>query len=299
MYSEQLRYFSLAYHTRSYSAAAKRVPISPQGLTKALHSLEHELGVRLFSRGEGNTLIPTAQAQELIRFIETWDAGLRSLHESFDRIDAQQRHEIRLGASLGIIGGLGDEFLPGFYEENPPVSVRYSETNDALCDASLRDGETDMAFTLAPFDSGFVTTELGQFQICLWTHDDNPLSLCSTISVEDLEGQSIAYPGRGFKCFEHLVSACREQTVRLGSIYEMSELFRIYGFVCANKGLGFTVDIGATLPVFNSNGHVHAIPLEGATWRYGLSYLPLHQLTEYEQRFYDYCLTYASVSGLH
>ena len=43
--TEQLNYFELAYEERNFSAAARRVPCSPQGLTKAIHALEKELGV--------------------------------------------------------------------------------------------------------------------------------------------------------------------------------------------------------------------------------------------------------------
>ena len=48
MYREQLEYFALAYRLGSFSAAAKRVPMSPQGIAKSVRSLEGELGVTLF-----------------------------------------------------------------------------------------------------------------------------------------------------------------------------------------------------------------------------------------------------------
>ena len=46
-------YFLKAYQERNYTAAAKLVPMSAQGLTKAIHSLEGELGVPLFTAGDG------------------------------------------------------------------------------------------------------------------------------------------------------------------------------------------------------------------------------------------------------
>ena len=48
MNSEQLYYFQLAYSEGNFSAAARRVPMSLQGLTKSIRALERELGVTLF-----------------------------------------------------------------------------------------------------------------------------------------------------------------------------------------------------------------------------------------------------------
>lgn len=49
MNTEQLYYFELAYSEGSFSAAARKVPVSHQGLTKSIRSLERELGVALFT----------------------------------------------------------------------------------------------------------------------------------------------------------------------------------------------------------------------------------------------------------
>ena len=61
-------YFLKAYQERNYTAAAKLVPMSAQGLTKAIHSLEGELGVPLFTAGDGGKVNPTPYAEEFRAF---------------------------------------------------------------------------------------------------------------------------------------------------------------------------------------------------------------------------------------
>lgn len=64
MNTNQIDYFLKAYRERSYTAAAKLVPMSAQGLTKAIHSLEGELGVPLFENDANGRIKPTPYAEE-------------------------------------------------------------------------------------------------------------------------------------------------------------------------------------------------------------------------------------------
>ncbi len=56
MHSEQLRFFKLLYQIRNASAAARLIPMSPQGLMKSIRSLETELGVPLFIIDKNGTM---------------------------------------------------------------------------------------------------------------------------------------------------------------------------------------------------------------------------------------------------
>ena len=64
MNTNQIDYFLKAYRERSYTAAAKLVPMSAQGLTKAIHSLEGELGIPLFENDANGRIKPTPYAEE-------------------------------------------------------------------------------------------------------------------------------------------------------------------------------------------------------------------------------------------
>ena len=83
MNTEQLRYFQLAYKQGSFSAAARMVPVSHQGLTKGIRNLERELGVTLFDYdSDSGRPEPTPFAHELYDFAVAYEANLHLLKEA-------------------------------------------------------------------------------------------------------------------------------------------------------------------------------------------------------------------------
>lgn len=291
MNREQLRYFAVAYRTHNFAAAARLVPMSTQGFVKSIRSLETELGVPLFDKDENGMHIPTPYAEELIAFTDDWDSNYLLLQKSFRQIDAERNKQVLLGASLGIMGFLGDAFLGTFSEQNPDVTIRYSEMSDSLCDACLEDETFGIAFTLAPYKNCFETYEVYSTPTCLWIHRDNPLSQKESIAVEDLEGCHLALPGPGYKCFDSILNACKERGVKPETILESSEMFWLYNFAYNNRGVAFSAGHLGELPFFD-RGEVKCIPLEDITWRFGISTLPKHTFTEAEKRFHGFCLEY-------
>ncbi|NTU89961.1 MAG: LysR family transcriptional regulator [Actinobacteria bacterium] len=288
-----MKYFALAYQTHSFSAAAERVPMSVQGLAKAIRSLESELGVTLFITDKNGARIPTLYADELYQFSRTWDSGYQILQESILRIRAHEKHEIRLGTSLGIIGLFGPDFLNTFHQEHPDILVTYSETNDAICDEALLRGSYDLALILSPYPKDFITTELYSEPVYFWVRADNPLSAKKSLTLDDLSGCSIAIPGRGFKCYESIITACIARGAEPKEVIASSEIFWLYEFALSGRGIGFTLPHLANLPFFSKEDSIVSIPLEDVSWHFGISYLPSHSLSKPEQLFYDHCIAYS------
>lgn len=291
MNKEQLRYFSVAYRTHNFAAAARLIPMSAQGFAKSIRSLEAELGVALFDRDENGMHIPTAYADELILFAQDFDANYLQLLKAFRQIEARERKEVLLGSSLGIMGFLGDNFLKDFQKKHGDISIRYSEMSDALCDKCLEDGTFPLAFTLAPYNSTFETIEVYSTPVCLWVNSNDPLSKKDSISIEDLDGASIALPGPDYKCYNAILDRCKEKEVQPRNILESSEMFWLYDFAYNNRGIAFSAGHLGRLPFFKSD-EVKCIPLADVTWRFGISSAPQHKFSESEKIFYKFCLTY-------
>lgn len=293
MHKEQLEYFALAYQMRSFSAAAARVPMSPQGLAKSIHALELELGVTLFTTDINGARVPTPEADELMEFANTFELNYQMLKESFRRIQACEKHEIRLGTSLGTIGLMGPDFLDTFHMRHPEISVTYNELSDALCDEGLRRGTYDFTLTISPYPREFITTELYATQICYWLNTENPLSNREVLTYEDLAECNVAIPGKDFKCYDRLLAEFRQRHLDPHEIVTSQEIFWLYEFALDGHGAGFTLASLAELPMFSQHVSVVAIPLEGATWHFGVSYLPSHSLAPHERIFYDHCIEWA------
>lgn len=288
MYTEQLEYFKLAYGSGSFSAAAKQVPMSSQGLAKSIRALEAELGVELFTPDKAGALKPTAYADALIEFTRTYDNGFKTLLEAFEHIRATETHTVRLGASLGIIGLLGHTFLDGFRRKHPDVIVEINEESDAACDEHLKLGATDLALTLAPFDREFDTEPLYSAPICFWVPVKSALGDREKLTIADLEGEAIAMPGKDFKCYRSIIDACDAAGVEPKDIVPSSEIFWLYEYAVDGRGLGFSVGPHADLPMFQISDKVRCVPLEGFSWTFGLSRMRGRVLEAHEQHLHDY-----------
>ena len=294
MNGEQLRYFELAYRERNFSAAARLVPCSPQGMAKSIHALEKELGVPLFDTDEETGLpTPTDYAHELFEFAAVYDSNLRLLRESFARIRGSERAQIRLACSLGVIGALGPEFLAGFAERYPNVELTYWEAADAQCEQALLEGERDLGLVVGPYAPGMTVRELYRCPMYFWVHVDDPLASKDSLTIGDLAGRDIAIPGEGFRCCERLRRDSAAASVRLGRIFEMSEIFQLYEFAAGGRGLGFTVRHLVSLPTFSRLETVVAVPMANVDWRFGVERLATHALGEAERAFWDWCVRYA------
>lgn len=297
MYREQLEYFALAYRLGSFSAAAKRVPMSPQGLAKSVRSLEGELGVTLFEAGANGEIAPTEYADELLRFVNRFEAGLSSAKEAFRRIRAAENREVRVDVALGILGYLGPDFVKGFERRRPGVALRYDEVDDVRCDEDLRRGECGLALGVAPYPGEFAAAELYSTPMCFWVSAADELAGKAELSVEDLRRRDVAIPGAGFKCFRYLLERCGDAGVELGGLYTSAEIFRLFEFARQGRGLGFSARHLVEMPLFKGDPGVVGIPLEGASWRFGLCRLASHRPSDAERAFIGYCLESVGARG--
>ncbi len=294
MNTEQLRYFELAYTCKNFSVAARKVPMSPQGFAKAIHALEKELDVPLFENDEVSGLpVPTAFADEFAEYVTVARNNRRLLQEAFDRIRGEHRSRVRVGCSLGVIGMMGPKFLQGFSERHPDVEVDYWEARDAQIEADLRDGACDLALVVGPYQSGAVVREFYRCPVYYWVRSDDPLARKPRLEPSDFAGRNVAIPGEGFHCYEILLRTMAENGVKLGNVFQMSEIFQLYEFADSGEGLGFSVRHLVELPIFKRDASVVAVPMAGVGWTVGLERLETHMPGDAERKFWDWCVEYA------
>ncbi|MCL1799496.1 MAG: LysR family transcriptional regulator [Eggerthellaceae bacterium] len=289
MNTNALRYFKLAYQSKNFTAAAQKAPISVQGLTKAVGSIEKELDVKLFTPDEKGAKAPTPYADALMAFVDNLDMNLARLKGEINAIRARERHEIRLASSVGILGWLGHDFIKGFSDAHPGVQMTITEAPDHLVDEMLSTGMADMAFTMKPFRAEFATVEFDTVRVCYWVNASHSLSKMDEIGIDDLNGVSLAFPGHGFKCYDALMGACTEKGIQLGEFFSMSEIFWIYNYVLAGQGIGFAAESHTALPSFTRADKVLSIPSKDIRLTSGLSYLRTHFLNAHELEFFKYC----------
>ena len=95
-------------------------------------------------------------------------------------------------------------------------------------------------------------------------------------------------PGEGFRCLENFKALCVERGVPLPEIVEYAEIFWIYSFVVANKGLGFCLPHLAKLESFSQSENIVVIPLKELKWTVCCTWVKAHELKPIEVDFLNH-----------
>lgn len=294
MNRDQLNYFALVYQEGSVAAAAARVPMSTQGMGKAIHALEHELGVPLFRVEANGGRTPTPYAQAFMAYVHDERVAFDRLQGIFDEIRAREAHEIRLAAAIGINGFVGAACVDAFQKAHPGVTVRLREVDDFTCDELLRNGTADIGFTLAPFGKGLATMDAKCERAFWWVPASHPLAQRAEIGAADLDGCILSSFGDEAKIHHDLVRALDAAGARPARIMQSSEVFWHYRDAFASGALGLTVEHLAASPVFAARENVVAVPSADLAWRIGISWAPAHVLSDDETAFCDFARAFTA-----
>ncbi|MBS5478364.1 MAG: LysR family transcriptional regulator [Coriobacteriia bacterium] len=285
----QLKYFEAACRCGSFTKAARETSISVQGLTKSLRSLEKELGVELFRHEGRNACVPTEYAEALLRYVERDTASHSELMNDINRIRMRKLNRLTVCFAIGVLGYLGPHFIDTFCEQNPDISLGYTDAADYACDEELRAGRCDIALTLAPFSSDFDTRSIHTTTTSFWVRRGDPLFGREVLKASDFVGRRIAMPGPDFKCYASIMSSFEGVAGRPAATYFSSAMFWLYNYTLEGNGPAFGGGHLKRLPFFNRDG-MRLIPFDVVTWGFGVSTLRGAELSDASRRFWNYCL---------
>lgn len=269
MFDDKLDYFILAYESPNFSAAAARIPMSPQGFSKAIRTLERQLGVTLFTTDANGVRMPTPYADRFYEYATNIRRERSALLRSFDTLSDQGVVTLKVPASLGIVGLIGDALRERFRAVCPEVQLAFAEMPDDDCEGFIREGRYGCGLLVSPARGDFVFREAYATHLNLWVHESSPLFDRETLAYADLADQAIAMPGHGFKCYHQLIDRMADEGLEAPRIIERSEIMWIYEEVARGRALGFSLPYMTKLEAF-SNASIRSIPLEGSRWAFGV-----------------------------
>lgn len=265
-----IEYFEKVYQLHSFARAAKLIPISPQGLSKAIRSLESEYGVPFFDDSQGS-MLPTIYGELFHVYAQQVLAAQSNLCQCIqEEKRAHVSTQLVVCCSVGI-SGICSHLFDIFTETYPHISLTLYEYPDFVCDEMLLKDECNLAFTVGPFNTLFQTTVLYEDIHFLWVPTKHSLSNKKECLIRDLEGETLISVGNEFKGYHGLQSLLDEQHIHLKQSRTSSEMILIERMVHEGIGLGLTVRHKAN--IFDFDTEVVAIPLPELPWKFGLSHL--------------------------
>lgn len=255
----QLQYFIAVAEDSSFSRAARRAYVSQQAMSKAILSLEEELGVPLFERYHsgvaltvyGRTLIK--RAYQIVNILNQARNELANLQIQTDQI-------IQVAFTEGVEDNFPMKVLFGFQDTYPNYSVFTKQVNDKDAEDGLISEKYDLGIVGALGNSLLIDYSLLlQHQTFVVINKNNPLSRRKSLRMEDLKNEDLIFCGPSFNANSRLISACnlagftprfRHYTVSISYLVELLH---------ANQGIYLSPDV---LPPMKDLEDITLIPIE-------------------------------------
>lgn len=240
----QLQYFVQVARMQHVTKAAEELHVAQSAVSRQIHRLEEELGVRLFmQRGRNVQLTPVGQlflkrAESLLADL---DRAVTEIHEFLD----PEVGEIRLGFphSLGI--QLVPQVVAAFRKLHPNVKFKFRQGMFPSIIRDVSDAEVDLAF-ISPYPekseqvTGEVILTEELFAILPTTH---PLAMEDSIKLSELKDDNFVLFSPGYSLRPIVWDACKEAgfTPKIG--FEGEETDTIRGLVAAGMGVSLLPEL--------------------------------------------------------
>ena len=137
-----LRYYVTLYEQRSFLAAADCIPMTVQGLRKAIRLLEDELGVDLYARGREQLLF-TEAGEVLYQFCVNELVQYQGLLEKLDELRKGKRSVVSIVFSIGSYGLFASKIQDMMYDRISCDSISLLTQPESEIVKGLRAGYYD------------------------------------------------------------------------------------------------------------------------------------------------------------
>lgn len=235
-----LIYFQKLAKYEHYHKAAEELHITQPSLSNAIHSLEKDLGVRLFEK-KGRGVRLTKQGS---RFLEYVNNAIHELQVGTELLHYEQISSDGI-LNLGIIMSVAYDRFPRWineFREQTGRNVFFScinDTSDALL-LEMKAGTLDLIICNRVNDPKIEFTTLFDEQLILLVPRDHRLAKQRTVSVRDLAGENFIAHNRTTALHDILADLFMRNHTHVNIVGEADEDRAILGMVRAGLGCGVT-----------------------------------------------------------
>ncbi len=276
-----LQYFQVLYDCQSFSAAAEQIPMTVQGLRKAINQLEKELGVRLYI-SDKNTLYFTEAGKQLHEFGSNYISQYNALLNNLDSMRRGKRKEIKLSFAFGTFGVFTPRFTKQAERLMEEIPVSYTSQEDREIAELLKSGEYDFAVTWGSLDpEKFAYTHITDMPVYVLMNRKHPKAQRKSLKIEELQHEQLIFFDPDHNLSRQLIERCQPYGFRPIFAYSTQETMVMLTYVLCNLGISFVLP--GEYSLYNQN-QFQILKLEGVTMPIGISYLKHHFFTKEENQ---------------
>jgi DNA-binding transcriptional LysR family regulator len=288
---KKLRMFHEVFTTGSITLAAERVCISQPAASKAISSLEEEIGYKLFLRKNGH-LCPTDEASYLHEEVLLLLQNFKRLEDNVKIAKHHKSGKLKICSILGPSYNFLPKIISQYMSNHPGVKVDLH----MISSSSIREGISTGQYHIGFMDKSGPTTRYDSKIINMTcycaVHCDHPAAKLDKITLKDLGNTPWISLDPEHATTKALTKAYLQLGIQFNSIIEVNMTLQALSFV--NNGIGVAVidslNKSNFFEMFNLK-NIRIIPFQNVI------YEPLEVITpnikpmsHMVQNFYDYII---------
>jgi DNA-binding transcriptional LysR family regulator len=198
--------------------AVGRVNLSQPAISRQLHALEAELGVRLFDLIRRRVQL-TSAGEDLLKWSRRLLTDAEAIGERARALKSGQSGVLRVGAMPQLIESVLVPFLKQYRRRHPGVEIRLIEDGGLRLPTRLERGDVHFA-TIPEADERFDTRLLFPIYVLAVMAPDHRLRRRAVLDVADIAGERLLLLSRAFASREWFYSACQAARIRRNVTFE-------------------------------------------------------------------------------
>jgi LysR family cyn operon transcriptional activator len=238
-----LRGFVAIVETGGFLRAADRVHLSQPALSRQIHALETELGVRLFDR-IGRRVRLTSEGEDLLTLSRRLLTDAESLGERARALKSGRSGLLRVGATPQVMETMLARFLPRYRRRHPGVEVHLVDDGGARLPARLERGDVTLAL-IAAGDERFRWRALAPIYVLAVLPRTHRLGRRAGLEVDELADVPLLLPKREFASRGWFDAACQVAHLRPHVLLETGAPATLVALARAGYGIAIVPSTAA------------------------------------------------------
>lgn len=186
------RYVSLleVYRSGSFTAAGKRLALTPSAVAQQIHSVEREIDAPLFSKSE-HKLIPTRECELIVKYIGMIQSMCRRMSDDIE-ISKKKLERLAIGATPSALNIALSGVIERLSEKSPALQITVTTGNAAQLCEQLENYTIDLAVIEGGFAAdSFSEVILDTDCLCIVVPPDSVFAKRGVITVKELQKEAL------------------------------------------------------------------------------------------------------------
>ncbi len=213
---KQLYYFVETCKYMNYSVTADHIFVTPQGISKAIKTLEKDLGQQLFYVQKNNLFLTDfgsfflEKAQHLLHEYE-------QMRQEISKEIKKYQGFLRIGIPSSAKNLLSSDFICDFLVSFPEVKMEIVQSSPSVLEQGILSHSLDVAIGVLPSDhlSEFDSTLIVKSGISIIANKGDPLLSKKEITLKDLKNRMLSLPSDMTKIEEAILQYSEKENLEI------------------------------------------------------------------------------------